>query len=127
MSQRVAVRNAGDREQVRAAERQGKDRQRQWLADLRMILSTPGGRRVFQGILDYLQPPAPMWEPNAVMQRNAARHDVGTWLKEQIDEADGEALVTMAVERRNQTRQDELESRAASPKPAETELGEGDD
>lgn len=116
-----AVGNAADRNQVRQAGRKAEEHRRQLLADWRAILATPGGRRVFAWVLGELQPRAAMWQPSALMQFNAARHDVGTWLRDHIDEADDNALLLMMMEERNREKQKELEGRNAETQKAQDE------
>ena len=39
-----------------------------------------------------------MWQPDAYIQFNAARHDVGTWLKDRIDEVEPHGLLNIFAE-----------------------------
>ena len=97
------VRNAADRQQVQRADRQLDARRKQELADLRRILALPEGRRMFWFILDQLQPRTQMWSPSAQVGFNAARHDVGTWLWDQINEADPNAELLIRQDARRWT------------------------
>lgn len=119
--------NAADPVQVETADRQGRDQVEQFRLDMHRVLQLAEGRRVFAGILEELQPADNMWHPlAATMGFNAVRHDVGTWLRQQIAEADPDALVTIAVEQRAREKQAALERLAAEIKWAGEEREPGD-
>jgi hypothetical protein len=120
--------NAADKEQVRQRERQKSRAERQVVADWKTVLATPEGRRLFNWILSELQPRVQLWNANSALQGfNCARHDVGTWIKDQIDEADPAALVTMFTEHQLQIKQESSERealRVRKKKTTEPEVSE---
>ena len=109
------MKNAADREQVRTASRQSRQRESERLADFRTVLRMPEGRRLFGWLLEELQPRLQYWQSNAAaVGFQAARHDVGNWIKDRIDDADPDALLTMAIEGRAQAKQESGERLASS-------------
>jgi hypothetical protein len=105
--------NAADKDQVKQIGRHQKRRREQVASDWKSVLSMPAGRRLFAWILGELQPRVQLWNPNAALLGfNAARHDVGTWLKDQIDLADADALLAMFTEQRLLEQQETSEREA---------------
>lgn len=112
------VRNASDKQQVRAAERAEKQKQ----SDLRVVLSTTVGRRVFTRLLNELQPrDQNMWHPSAIVNLNAVKHDFGNWLKNEIEAADPRALLNMFQEECGERIQESIDQDKNAPKKEEQE------
>lgn len=94
------VRNAADRDQVRKAKQQIKRERDQELSDLRTVLATAEGRRVLYHWIMKLRPLSNLWEPSAMLQVKAARHDVAVEMINAIDEADPHAWPRMQQDAR---------------------------
>lgn len=92
------VRNAADPQQVKKADKEIARERRQELADLRVILKMPEGRRVFHRWIQRLRPLTQLWEPSALLQYKAGRHDVGVEMINAIDQADPNAMLLMLQE-----------------------------
>lgn len=102
--------NAADPGQVEIARRQEKRRLQQQRADLRTVLASPEGRRVFQWLFDHLQPEGNLWSTNAAITGfNACRMDVALFVKDVIDDVDPEARLVMMKEHLDRKKQDENE------------------
>src|SRR5690349_15152510 len=101
--------NATDRKQNQLRERQDKRREDQRQADLRELVSTPVGRRFFVWLFKELDPPQ-VWNTNAALcGYQASRSDITKWLRDEIDKVDPDANVTMLMEAREESRQEQRE------------------
>jgi hypothetical protein len=81
------VKNAADEAQVKEAEgkvRRGRDRE---LEDLRVILSTPHGRRFMWRLMGHCRVHGSIWEPSAKIHYNSGQQDIGHFLQAEIVEA----------------------------------------
>jgi hypothetical protein len=102
--------NASDKEQVKQRERQSRRKRLEVAEAWKILLATVEGRRVFAFILDELQPSINLWNRDqAALIFNCARHDVGQWLREQIDAADPDALLKIFTEHRLLLKQERSE------------------
>ena len=97
--ERVAVRNASDPRQVKAAAESEKMRVDRELADMATMLSNPIGRRVLERILGYCEIYGSIMETNARIYYRAGRQDVGHWLLAEIGRADPKAFLVMMAEK----------------------------
>jgi len=102
-----AVRNAADREQVRAAERIMRLRQQQDLDDLRYLLGLVQFRRWAQSKIDRLRPLDRMWDAGAIINYKAGFHDVAVMLINEIKQANRNAPVQMQAEALEREKADE--------------------
>lgn len=92
------VKNAADKRQVDAAGRAQKRREADELADLRVMLSTPEGRRVAWRVLAYCKTFSDIWDASSRIHFNAGQQNVGHWLLAEINAADEEKFFEMMRE-----------------------------
>ncbi len=111
-----AVRNAADREQVKAADKAVKQRRRQDLLDLREVLRLPAGRRVLWRWIDRLRPVDRLWDAGALIHYKTGFHDVAVMMLNEINEADPDALVLMMTEARERAKAEEAIAQRPSKK-----------
>jgi hypothetical protein len=105
-------RNASDREQVRHADRTIKRERELLLSGVREICALPAGRRVFLHLIAQWQPRGQMWQPNELMQRNAALSDAADAVKDLIDAADKRLFPQMLAEQAAQDETDDGQLKA---------------
>jgi len=111
------MQNATDRKQNKTLERQRRSKEEQILADVKFLLASRPGRRVFGFILDLLQPDMDYWNSNAaVTGAIAACHDKGRRVEQLIERADPRARLLMRTEDFEEKQQDALERDAVQPK-----------
>jgi hypothetical protein len=92
------VRNAADPEQVREAGKKERFVKRNELDDIRIVLSTPNGRRCLWKILEESHVFESVWHPSALIHYRSGAQDVGLILRNKIIEANLEAYLTMERE-----------------------------
>ena len=102
-----AVRNAADREQVKAAERTIKLRRQQDLDDLRSLLMLPPFRRWLWARIERLRPLDRLWDAGAIINYKAGFHDVAVMLINEVKEANRDAVVLMQAEALEREKADE--------------------
>lgn len=124
MSDRALVRNAGDRDQVRRAERMARRRGARFTDALRGVLATPAGRIVAWELLHRARVYESIWDPSSKIHYNAGRQDFGHELLALIVEADGTLYLEMEREARAYQQAEDRETDAAhTPRAAQ----EGED
>jgi hypothetical protein len=95
---RQAVKNAADPRQVKAAERNEKDKRELELDDLRALLKTAEGRRFLWRLIGQCRTFESIWTANAQIHYNAGQQDLGHFLIAEIVEADEEGYLLMQQE-----------------------------
>lgn len=101
MAQRSLVKNAADEEQVASAGARERDRRKEELADLRLVLAQPGGRRVLWRLLERCGVFSPTFDPDAGRAAFLEGHrNVGLWVLADIQEAAPDAFLAMIAESR---------------------------
>lgn len=99
MSQKVAVRNAADPEQVRKAKQRETFTRDDELNDLRAVLSLPAGRRVLWRLLGQTKAFEDVYDDSATrMAYNAGRQGFGHFIISEIGEAEPGAWIQMQRE-----------------------------
>jgi hypothetical protein len=96
--QKVAVKNAADEKQVKAAkdkELRGRELEMQ---DLLNVLSTVSGRRFVWRLLGHCRVFETIWHNSALIHYNAGQQDVGHWVMKEINDAAPESLLLMIKE-----------------------------
>lgn len=106
MRDRALVRNAGDEEQVRRADRLAADAEAQRLVCYRQVLSTPAGRFVLRDLIVATGVFQPVWTTSAEIHKKAATHDFGLQVMKTLQDVDLELYQLMEREWwQRQTRQ----------------------
>jgi hypothetical protein len=117
MSDDVAVRNASDPQQVKAAGKRAAWARRQELEDVRAVLALPGGRRLIWRLLERCRVFESIAAPTAeTTYYNAGQQDVGHFLMAEVAAAQPAALTEMMQARQGQTME--------QPEHKETDDGE---
>jgi hypothetical protein len=96
--EKVAVKNAADEKQVKAAA--DKELRGQELAaqDLKNVLATESGRRFVWRLLGHCRVFETIWHNSALIHYNSGMQDVGHWLLKEINDCDTEGLLKMMKE-----------------------------
>jgi len=96
--EKVLVKNAADREQVREAKQKETSLRDRELNDLRSILNTREGRRYLWRMMGHCRTFASVWHASAQIHYNAGMQDVGHFMMAEITEASPEAFFLMMKE-----------------------------
>jgi len=103
MTERVAVRNAADPKQVKAAAESEKLRADRDLDDMRVMLDNPIGRRVLERILAQCKVFGSIkpnrGDPGSEIYYLSGQQDLGHWLLAEIGKADPRAFLVMMAEK----------------------------
>ena len=92
------MKNAADEAQVkRSVEREKSVRERE-LMDLKILLSSPEGRRFIWRLMGKAKVFESVWEQSAKIHYNAGQQDFGHFLMAEVVEADQKALFLMMQE-----------------------------
>lgn len=83
---------------LKEAKERDKDRRRQELNDLRTVLSSVSGRRLFWRLMEQCKTFETVWEPSARIHYNAGKQDIGHFVMSEIVEADENLLFKMMKE-----------------------------
>lgn len=118
MSDRAEVRNAADPAQVNRARQNDRDRERQWLANVRAVMNTPHGRAVMWELVREARVYESIWCPNAEIHYRAGRQDYGHWLLAQLIAADDGLYELMEREARERAKRAARATDAAHTAPA---------
>jgi hypothetical protein len=95
---KVAVKNAADEKQVKAAkdkELRGRELEMQ---DMANVLATPSGRRLVWRLLKHCRVFETIWHNSALIHYNAGMQDVGHFILAEINDADPDSLLRMIKE-----------------------------
>lgn len=92
------VTNASDYEQIKNAKKKEKITRENELDDIRVVLSSPEGKRFLWRILAKCKTFESIFEQSAKIHYNAGQQDVGHFLMSEIIEADEEILFRMMNE-----------------------------
>ncbi len=98
MSQEPLVKNASDKDQLKAAEQKLKLREKLEIDDLQFILSSVQGRRVMWRFLIQCKVFETIWESSAKIHYNSGRQDVGHFIMSEIIRANEDAYLLMMKE-----------------------------
>lgn len=90
--------NAANQKQVKSQEQRLKLERETEINDLKVLLSSPHGRRVFWRILEHCKVFSSVWEASAKIHYNAGIQDVGHFILSEVLEADDQALLKMMNE-----------------------------
>lgn len=104
------VRNAADPQQVQRGARLSSRRRERDMADLRAVLATLEGRRVFWRLLEHCKVFQSIWDPSSRLHYQAGVQDVGHYVMAEIGEADEEALFRMMREARGRANAEATEN-----------------
>ena len=89
------VHNAADPKQVKNAKRKEKFDREGVLQDIRMVLSTPEGKRLIWRLLSHCRTFESIYEQSARIHYNAGQQDLGHFIMAEIISADEQLLFTM--------------------------------
>jgi hypothetical protein len=96
---RVRVKNAADEAQVAEADRVTREETKRLASDVRRVLATPEGRRVFGWLLATLNPDrAPVGSDTHGTYRNIGLQDAGRLVRDAVVAADVETYLTLHKE-----------------------------
>lgn len=95
MERKPLVKNAADKEQVKRAAFKEKDLRGYELEDLKEVLKTGPGRRVFWRLLEKCRVYESIWTNSARIHYNAGQQDLGHYIMAEIVEADEDAYFNM--------------------------------
>ena len=104
--QDAAVRNAADKEQIKAAEKSVQHRHQQDLLDLLDVLKLPAGRRLLWRWIQAFRPVKPLSSYGEFLQYKAGEHDAAIFMLQEINQADPDAEVLMMIEARERAKAD---------------------
>lgn len=96
--EKVLVKNAADREQVREAKQKEVSQRERELNDLRSILNTKEGRRYLWRMMGHCRTFSSVWHASAQIHYNSGMQDVGHYIMAEITEASPEAFFLMMKE-----------------------------
>ena len=103
MSQEKAlVKNAADEAQVAEAVKKLQITREDELNDIRAILNTKQGRRVFWRMLSKCKVFESIWSQSAMIHYSSGQQDIGHWLMSEMVEADENLLFLMMSEQRKE-------------------------
>lgn len=121
--------NASDKTEVARARKKDKERRLQERMDLKFVLATPAGRRVFWRLIHEFRPNTNIFEfgvDETILPYRAGFHDAGILLMNEIAQADESALVRMAQEDA-EARRREVPPKKPPEAPADKDEGESAD
>ena len=122
MTERSAVKNAADPQQVQAAGRRDQKKVSRELANIRAVLQTPAGRAVlYQVVLDAGTRSGIFDHSGSVTYFKAGRQNFGFELQSQFEKADQDAWALAQAEHREAMQTDERTTDAAQVKSATEE------
>lgn len=110
--QKSLVKNASDEKQVKHASKMQRLNRETELSDLRVVLATPEGRRLYWRLMCRCRIFESIWDPSARIHYNAGVQDIGHFLLAEQMEADPAAYMKMVQEHQ--------------PQPETKEKGESD-
>lgn len=118
---KALVGNAADSEQVKRADRKVRSRDRNDVADLKIVLASAEGRRVLLRILEHCNVFKSVYHAEASeIYRNCGRQDVGHFLLSTITEAsEQDGLLVMMRERHEYLTRERLDNEAAHERKEE--------
>lgn len=96
------VKNAADKKQVDSAAKKEQSKRDQEVNDLKFILETVQGRRVFWRFLEHCRVFGSVWEPSAKIHFNSGKQDVGHFIMAEITDADEKYLFEMMKENKKE-------------------------
>lgn len=96
------VKNAASEKQVQKAESKQLSKRDMELNDLRVVLGSPRGRRVFWRLLEHCRVFSTVWEPSAKIHYNSGQQDVGHFIMSEIVQADERYLLEMMKENKKE-------------------------
>jgi len=100
--ERSLVKNAASEKQVKKAETRELSKREMELNDLRIVLGSVRGRRVFWRLLEHCKVFGTVWEPSAKIHYNSGQQDVGHFLMSEIVQADERYLFDMMRENKKE-------------------------
>jgi hypothetical protein len=100
--ERSLVKNAASEKQVKKAEVKELSKREMELNDLRIVLGSVRGRRVFWRLLEHCKVFGTVWEPSAKIHYNSGQQDVGHFLMSEIVQADERYLFDMMRENKKE-------------------------
>lgn len=104
--------NAADPVQVKFARRKASQRLENEISDLRVVLASQEGRRVFWRLLEHCKVFESIFDTGSQIYANAARQDVGHFIMAKIDQSDDQALFKMMTEHRDAKKREAAEIEA---------------
>jgi hypothetical protein len=123
---RPLVKSATSEKQIRRAKRLQREAEDQWRSDLRVIVSTPVGRRVIWRLMieGFIRDDVFASDP-LLMANRAGRRGLMLWLEKELYLADHTAVATMRREADTDTQRRDVETAAlATPAAADDEDAE---
>ena len=102
MKEKSLVKNAASEKQVKKAEKKEYSVREKELNDLKKVLNTTEGRRVFWRLMDHCRVFETVWEPSAKIHYNSGKQDVGHFIMGEIVEADEKYLMEMMKENKKE-------------------------
>jgi hypothetical protein len=97
------VKNAADKEQVKEGSRKERDKRKQELLDLQVVLDLPAGRRLLWRFLTECKTFESIWESSARIHYLAGKQDLGHFIMAEIVAADEDSLLTMMKEAKSES------------------------
>lgn len=99
---RSLVKNAASEKQVNKAVRREESQREKEINDLKTVLNTVEGRRVFWRMMDHCKVFGTVWEPSAKIHYNSGKQDVGHFIMSEIVDADERFLLEMMRENKKE-------------------------
>jgi hypothetical protein len=96
------VKNASNEKQIKNAQSKERMVRSRELDDLRAVLGTLAGRRLFWRLLSHCHVFESVWRPSAEIHHLAGKQDVGHFLMGEVVEADEEFLFQMMRENKKE-------------------------
>lgn len=103
MSKKSLVKNAASEKQVKSAEKKEQLKEDQEIHDLKFVLETAQGRRVFWRLMEQCKVFSSVWEGSAKIHYNAGQQDVGHFIMSEIVRADEKYLFEMMKENKKES------------------------
>lgn len=90
--------NLTDKERMKEQQAYAQAKRRQEVNDIKTVLATISGRRLYWRLLEHCKTFETVWEPSARIHYNAGLQDVGHFLLSEVVDADENLLFKMMKE-----------------------------
>ena len=98
--------NISTKENVKEVKRQATNARRQELNDIKTVLSTKSGRRLYWRLLEYCKVFESIWESSARIHYNSGVQDVGHFLLSELVDSDENLLFKIMKENKKEKEND---------------------
>lgn len=94
--------NISTKENVKKVKKEATNARRQEIADIKTVLSSKSGRRLYWRLIEYCKVFETIWEPSARIHYNSGVQDVGHFLLSELVDADENLLFKMMKENKKE-------------------------